>query len=138
MFRGGYITIFMSENPKAIAIKDQPTLKKFLPAIVLVPSFYYSFSFTSGVLIGYVVSKIFYNVLVQNGKVNCIFIDWGKWKFHLHHWIMGAAFLAVVWMVDFFYLPTIFAGVVCGIIIHDIYDFNDWYKVIVRQEVKSK
>lgn len=103
-----------------------------LPAAVLVTSFYYSVSFTGGIIIGYIISKVFYNILVKNGKVDCIFVDFGKWKFHLHHWIIGVAILAVVWAIDYFYLSTFFTGFIFGVIIHDIYDFNDWYKVIFR------
>ena len=110
----------------------------FLPAIVLVPSLYYSFSFTTGIVIGYIGSKLFYNMFVKKGKVDSIFVDFGKWKFHLHHWIMGVVVLAIVWVIDYFYLHTFFAGVVLGIIIHDIYDFNDWYKVISKNRNYKK
>ena len=87
---------------------------------------------------GYVLSKLFYNLFVKQGKVDSIYISLGKWKFHLHHWIMGVAFLVMVWLLDFFYLPTFFAGFVIGIIIHDIYDFNDWYKIILKDHNYKK
>ena len=107
----------------------------FLPAMVLIPSFYYSFTFTSGIVIGYVLCKMFCHVFVHNGKIDSIFLDLGKWKLHLHHWIMGIMILALVWVVDYFYLPAFFAGAVCGMIIQDIYDYNDWHKVIVKKEI---
>jgi hypothetical protein len=114
--------------------KEFNRVKRFLPAILLVPSFYYSFSFTGGILIGYLATKIFCNLFVHNGKIDSIFIDAGKWRVHLHHWIMGLMLLAIVWVIDFYYLPTLFAGFMCGIIIQDIYDYNDWHKVIVKNE----
>jgi Na+/glutamate symporter len=128
----------MNQIQKAISIKEQPRVKKFLPAMVLIPSFYYSFYFTSGIIIGYVISKFFYNYFVEKGKVDCMFLDWGKWQIHLHHWIMGVAVLAFAWVLDYFYLPAFFAGFVIGIIIHDIYDFNDWYKIILKKETIKK
>ena len=114
-------------------------VKLFLPAIVMV-SFYYSWLFTIGIVAGYILCNIFCRLFVNNGKINSIFIDYGKWKVHLHHWIMGIIILVVIWVLDYFYLPTFFAGFICGIIIQDIYDYNDWYKVIQRnhspEEVK--
>ena len=112
-------------------------VKKVLPAIALVSSFYYSFLFMLGLVLGYIVCKIFYKKFVESGKVDLVFIDCGKWKIHLHHWIMGIIFLALVWVIDWFYLPKFFVGVVGGIIIHDIYDFNDWYKVFLRNNNKN-
>ena len=103
-----------------------------LPAIVLATSFYYSLSFTIGIVIGYILCKIFCNVFWKSGKIDSISLDYGKWKIHLHHWIMGIMVLAIVWIIDYFYLPTFLAGVICGGIIQDIYDYNDWHQVIVK------
>ena len=109
-------------------------VKKFLPAVALMASLYYSYLFASGLAIGYIWSKIFSKYLLESGKVESIFIDVGKWRIHLHHWIMGAILLLIVWFIDYFYLPRFFVGVVLGIIAHDIYDFNDWHKVVVKNK----
>jgi len=109
-------------------------VRKYLPAFVLMASFYYSFLLALGLALGYIGSKIFSKLLVENGKVDCIYIDCGKWKIHLHHWILGALLLLIVWFIDFFYLPRFFVGVVCGVIAHDIYDYNDWHKILVKNE----
>jgi len=111
-------------------------VRRYLPAVVLAASFYYSFLLALGLAIGYIGSKLFFKYLVENGKVDCTFIDCGKWKIHLHHWILGALLLLIVWFIDYFYLPRFFVGVVFGIIIHDIYDFNDWHKILVKNEAK--
>lgn len=124
----------MDRFKKVKHIVRKKKVKAILPAVVLIPSFYYSLSFAEGVIIGYVVCRIFCRLFVQNGKIDSIFIDWGKWKLHLHHWIMGAVILAAAWFVDSFYLPTFFAGFICGIIFQDIYDYNDWHKVIIKSE----
>lgn len=116
-------------------ISKKSNVKKVLPAIILPASLYYShsFLFTIGIIVGYVVCRFFYKKFVENGKVDLVFIDCGKWKIHFHHWIMGAIFLALIWLIDWFYLPSFFAGAVFGIIAHDIYDFNDWYKVVLKK-----
>src|ERR1035437_6981910 len=110
-------------------------VKKYLPAVVMMASFYYSFLLAIGIALGYLGSKIFSKYLLESGKVDCIFIDCGKYKIHLHHWILGTLLLILAWTVDYFYLPWFFVGVLLGIIAHDIYDFNDWHKVFVKKEV---
>jgi len=117
----------------------------FLPAIVLATSLNYSIRFTTGIIVGYVLCKAFCILFLKHGdnttgKIEKIFVNFGKWKLHLHHWIIGLLVLAMVWMIDYFYLPTFLAGVICGIIIQDIYDYNDWHKVIVKNEsyIRSK
>jgi len=111
-------------------------VRKFLPAVALMASFYYSSLLALGLALGYIGSKIFHKVFVESGKVDCVYIDCGKWKFHWHHWMTGAALLLIVWFIDYFYLPRFFVGVVAGIIAHDIYDFNDWHKILVKKEEK--
>jgi len=120
-----------------LAKSDNKTkVRRYLPAFVLVASFYYSFLLALGLAIGYIGSKVFFKYLVENGKVNCTYIDCGKYKFHLHHWILGSLLLIIAWFIDYFYLPRFFVGIVCGIIAHDIYDFNDWHKILVKNEEK--
>jgi len=110
-------------------------VRKFFPAIVLVASFYYSFWLALGLAVGYLGSKLYAKYFIENGRVDCIYVDFTKnWKIHMHHWILGAIFLVIVWFIDFFYLPSFFVGAVLGIIAHDIYDYNDWHKVLVKQE----
>ena len=105
--------------------------------MVLIPAAYYSLTFTSGIIMGYVLCKMFCHLFVHSGKIDSVFLDLGKWKLHLHHWIMGIMILALVWVIDYFYLPAFFAGAICGIIIQDIYDYNDWHKVIVKKDGQS-
>ena len=109
-------------------------VRRYLPAVVMVASFYYSFLLALGLALGYIGSKIFSKYLLESGKVDSIYIDCGKYKIHLHHWILGALLLVAAWVIDYFYLPRFFVGVVCGVIAHDIYDFNDWHKVFVKKE----
>ncbi len=128
----------MAENSEIPSTKVKRTkVEMVLPAIVLATSFYYSLSFTGGIVAGYVLCKLFCHLFVHNGKVNYVFVDFGKWRLHLHHWIMGIVLLVIVWIVDHYYLPTLFAGFICGIIIQDIYDYNDWHQIIVKNPNKQ-
>lgn len=122
----------MPENTLETPENKKTRVKRVLPAIVLVSSFYYSFLLALGLFIGYIGCKIYYKKLVETGKVDKIYIDFGKWKVHFHHWILGAIVLLVAWIIDWMYLPRFFVGMVGGVIAHDIYDFNDWYKIFLR------
>lgn len=114
-------------------VKNSKTV--VMPAIVLATSLY-SVWFMWAIILGYFSSKIFYIFFVESGKVDCIFIKWRKWKIHFHHWIMGAMVLGIAWILDY-YLSTFLTGFVIGVIIHDIYDFNDWYKVVLRDPLQQ-
>ncbi len=112
--------------------------KKVLPAIVLATTFYYSFLIAIGLVLGYFGCKFFYKKFVETGRVDKIFLDFGKWKIHFHHWMMGVLVLVIIWVIDYFYMPKFFAGVILGVMAHDIYDFNDWHKVIVKNKPENE
>ena len=113
-------------------------VRRILPAVVFLASFYYSFLLALGLVAGYLGSKLFAKYFLESGKTEKIYIDCGgNWKIHFHHWIMGAMILLIVWFLDYYYLPRFFVGVVCGIIAHDIYDYNDWHQVLVKNEDKK-
>ena len=121
-----------------LAKKDNKSskIRKYLPAVVLTAGIYYSFYWSLGLAIGYIGSKLFCKYLMGSGKVDSVCIDCGKWKLHIHHWIWGVLILIAAGVLDYFYLPRFFVGIICGIIIQDIYDFNEWHKVLVRNEEK--
>jgi hypothetical protein len=113
-------------------------VRRYLPAFVLLASFYYSFLLALGLAVGFIGTRVFFKLFVYNGKVDLNYINCGKWKIHVHHWLLGLLVLLIAWVVDHFYLPRFFVGVVLGIVIQDIYDFNDWHKVLVKNEEVSK
>jgi hypothetical protein len=109
-------------------------VKKVLPAVVLATSFYYSSLLCVGLILGYFGTKLYCKAFnIDENSDRRIFIDCGKFQIHVHHWILGAGILLLVWIVDYFYLPTFFTGAMFGMMAHDIYDFNDWHKVIVKK-----
>ena len=114
---------------------NRSKVKKFLPAIVLASTFYYSFLMMIGLVLGYFGAKLYCLAFnIDETSDRRIFVDCGKWKIHFHHWILGTLVLLLVWIIDYFYLPRFFVGVIGGVIVHDIYDFNDWHQIIVPNE----
>jgi len=112
----------------------QSPARKYLPAMVLAASFYYSFLFSFGLILGYLASKAFSWYLLEKGTVQSVYIDYGKWRIHLHHWIIGFLALFLIWFTAIFHLSHFSIGLILGVIAHDIYDFNDWHRVLIKKE----
>lgn len=128
----------MSKNKANNQANEQKGAKMFLPAAIIVTSFYYSILLAGGIIAGYIFSKLFCKLFIESGKINPVLVDYGRWTLHLHHWITGTMILLAVWMVDGLYLPIFFTGIILGAIVQDIYDYNDWHKVITKNDNNSK
>jgi len=111
-----------------------PKKRFFFPATTLIISFYFSLLFGLGVIAGYLATKFFHEKFIDTGKVNLIFINIGKWKIHLHHWITGILIIIIIglggWLAIF---PKILLGSACGIALHDLHFDKEWYKVISKK-----
>ncbi len=109
--------------------------KKFVSAAVLATSVYSSILFTSGMIIGYLVTRWFFKRFVEKGPLKLIYIDVKGWKFHLHHWIFGIFIVILLLLCGLkSELPKFLWGLLAGLIAHDIYDFDDWNKVLVKEK----
>lgn len=109
--------------------------KKIFSAAVLATSAYTSILFASSLILGYLVTRYFYKKYIENGALKEIYVDFRGWKIHLHHWISFS--LIVLYLVLggwSFGNHEILLGILCGIVVHDIYDFNNWHEVIVRKK----
>jgi len=109
--------------------------KIILPTTAAVVSSYFSVLFGLGLFMGYLGTKSFHDRFVLSGRINMIFLDFGKWQIHLHHWLMGAlaiGFIALAgWLAVF---PNICLGMLCGLSLHDFHYDRDWYKVVLRKK----
>lgn len=110
--------------------------KKFVSAAILITSIYASVLFAFGIIAGYLGTRYFYNKYVKNGSLKYIYIDFKSWRFHLHHWIVGVLVIIFLllggWKSE---MPKFLWGIIGGMIAHDIYDFNDWHKVLARKKI---
>ena len=108
--------------------------KKIVSVAIIATSAYASVLFTLGMIVGYLGMRYFYKKCVKNG-MPFIYVNIGRWKVHLHHWIFGGLIVAYLLLGGWqFENHKIFFGILCGIIAHDIYDFNDWHKVVLAKE----
>ncbi len=112
-----------------------PKVKKILPGVTVLISLYFSILFAVGLIIGYFITKYFYNGIVEKErlKMKPIFFNFGKRQIHLHHWLIGALVFLLIWIFGWLAsLPIFFVGALFGLILHDLYFDKDWYKVILR------
>ncbi len=109
------------------------TKKIILPGIIFISSFY-SVLFTLGLIFGYCAVIYFFKKMWNKKIAKPIFLNFGKWQIHLHHWLLGLLALCVIGDVRLFHiLPKFFLGFIGGIICHDLYFDKEWYKVVLRK-----
>lgn len=132
-------TIINSETE--LAPKKTKIVKKMLPAIVLATTFHYSEIFAIGLIIGYLLTRFYCKKMgIDEESGDKIFLDINKkWTIHLHHWIMGViliGFIAIAgWTKE---IPVFLWGALFGMMIQDIYDYNDWHEVFIKKPLVSE
>jgi len=75
----------------------------------------------------------------EPSKIRSYFIPLGKYKIHLHHWVLSSC--VIIGFVVFkgaYVLPSnLFYGFFGAIVFHGIYSYSDWYKVLIPRHVQS-
>jgi len=107
-------------------------VKKFIfPGTTLLISLYISGLFALGIIFGYFWTYLFHKKLTEKGRLKPIILNFGKFKLHLHHWLMGVSVLILFWVAGWFpFVPKFCLGALGGLVFHDIYLDKKWYKII--------
>jgi len=89
---------------------------------------------------GFVLAKYLGSKTVgEPSKVRSYFIPLGKYKIHLHHWLLSSC--AIVMFTLFrgaYVLPSdLFYGFFGAIVFHGIYCYGDWYRVLIRKQAQT-
>ena len=73
----------------------------------------------------------------EPSKLRSHFIPLGKYKIHLHHWLLSSCAIIVFAVFKGAYvLPSdLFYGFFGAIVFHGIYCYSDWYKVLISRQV---
>ncbi len=108
--------------------------KIIFPGTALIVSSYISFLFAFGVIIGYFGTNLFCKKYIHTGKINSVTFNFGQWKIHLHHWIMGISTILAIYLTGFFsFVPILCIGTLSGLALHDLHTDKKWYKVIYKK-----
>ena len=111
--------------------------KIIFPGTTLLASLYFSTPFAIGLTAGYLGTNVFYKKFIQTGRIKSVVFPFGKWNFHLHHWLSGSMAIFIVYATDLTHSP-LYLGALGGIIFHDFYTDKKWYKVIYRKNQEAK
>lgn len=110
--------------------------KKFVfPGATLIFSLWFSAIFTLGILIGYIGTYFSHKKITNSGKNNSVILNFGKWKLHFHHWLMGLTAILTCWAIGVLEtLPKIIVGMAGGIVFHGLYLYDNWHKIILLKK----
>ncbi len=90
--------------------------------------------------VGFVLARYLGSKAVgEPSKVRSYFIPLGKYKIHLHHWLLSSCAIIVFAVFRGAYvLPSdLFYGFFGAIVFHGIYCYSDWYKILIPRYVQS-
>jgi len=115
--------------------------KKFLPAILLMFSFYYSVIFTAGAISAYFIVELLFRKFLKKKEIRFMIFNFKGWEMHIHHWFWPACVIIIAGLSSFLSLPIFIAGFLSGLIFHDIYTDDKWktskrkwYEIIYKKE----
>lgn len=87
-----------------------------------------------GIIIGYFAGKFFAGKYDGYQRVKSVFINIGKYRLHIHHWIASIVIGIIAAAYNLFpFFPQFFFGVLGGLIIQDLYLDEDWRHVIIKK-----
>ena len=69
----------------------------------------------------------------EPSKIRSYFIPLGKYKIHLHHWLLSSCVIIGFTVFEGAYvLPSnLVYGFFGAIVFHGIYSYSDWYKILI-------
>ena len=75
----------------------------------------------------------------EPSKIKSYFIPLGKYKIHLHHWLLSSCAIIVFTVFKGAYvLPSdLFYGFFGALIFHGIYFYSDWHRILIPRYVQN-
>ncbi len=90
--------------------------------------------------VGFLLAKYLGSKTVgEPSKIKSYFIPLGKYRIHLHHWLLSSCVIIGFTVFEGAYvLPSnLVYGFFGAIVFHGIYFYSDWYKVLIPRHVQS-
>jgi hypothetical protein len=105
--------------------------RKFLFAV---PLAIISFEIYFGALIGYIGALILAGKETgKEGHIRSLIFDMGKYRLHLHHWVLGLGIIPLAIHYNLAFVSDQFViGMLGGLAYQGISCYNDWYQVLFR------
>ena len=101
-------------------------------------SFYLSFIIFFGVLFGYLAAKYIAKKAVigtktNKGRLRLAILKFKNYKFHFHHWFIGAVGL-ILYLIFFGNNAHFIIAVFGGVIAEDLLCDKNFYKIVVKEK----
>jgi len=110
---------------------DKSKIKKI---IATAPFAVISFQLFFGILIGYFIGKLLCGRKAGvSGFIGSLKINFGDYKIHVHHWMLGIGIMLAVVAYDFLPLPLFSFGLLGGWVFQGVYSYNDWHHILIRR-----
>lgn len=82
-----------------------------------------------GMVIGY------FSALFFSPKLKSLVLHLGKYKLHLHHWLLALGILPLILFYKVSPIPIQLAsGFLGGLIFQGIVCYDDWYRVVIKKK----
>lgn len=105
--------------------------KKFFLSI---PLAFVSFQIFLGILLGYFFGKIVSGKKTgEPGKIRSIILEMGRYRLHLHHWLLSVGILILNFLGGIFLpFPKFSLSFFGGLAIQGILCYSDWHKIVIK------
>lgn len=105
-------------------------------AFLSIPVALISLELCFGVLAGYFITKYFSGPDTgKKGKIKSIIFPVGKYRLHLHHWILASGALVSAVTLNYFPVLSSFSlGFFGGMAFQGIACYSDWHRILIRKK----
>lgn len=71
----------------------------------------------------------------DRSRIPSIMLPVGKYRVHLHHWLISSAVMALALLTGSWFFPSyLFFGFLTGIAFQGIYCYEDWHKIFTLRQ----
>jgi len=107
--------------------------EKFLIISILAVIYFWGIWASFGLIFGYFSFKYLSGPAEKmRGKIPSIRLPLGKYRLHLHHWLMTIVCLLILKLTGIFDLNSFLFWVGGGVALQGVLCYSDWYKIIYK------
>ncbi len=98
------------------------------PKILLgTPIALFSLEVYLGMVLGYFAADLF------SSRIKSVIFNIGRYRLHLHHWLLCLVILSFVVFYEFSPLPIYFSsGILGGLIFQGVFCYSDWHRILTK------
>ena len=116
---------------------DSRRIRGFIAIAVLSAGFTFGYLyFLISSISAYVITKyLSAKETAQSSKIPSVVLPLGKYRLHLHHWLIASAGIAVVLIQGAWFMRLdLVYGALSGIVFHGVHCYDDWHKILISKQ----